>query len=134
MKTKVAPISTFARPAALTQREWEALARLAVVVETTLFDQVDDRTLTAGYGPVPVPASVYAALLNELRRAIRDAGLVPDEWFVFLRPHLDNHQAPKRITDWTLEMRLIPSISAAKSSASTAEHKPTLSEQFEVKK
>ncbi len=135
-----------ALPDALTPREWDALARLAVVVESGGWEQLEIANAHEAYldpkhkhmrGTTGMASCKVDYIGHQLRvrvfQALEKEGLNPVEFVVIVSPcyepqkpaHSHDNDVPSR---WTVELRLNRKYSTARQGAIDT-HAPTLSEQ-----
>lgn len=153
------PLAHVAPANAITQREWEALARVLGELEAS--SKVAHAHVSAGTSRDDQTSSrlsdvhrslneVEARLEGTVRDALTRGGLVPYEWFIQLHPRVTHEMLSKlyggftyeddenraRVgwpeVDWDVQLRLYPPVSSAKMNAGNrneAPIAPTLSEQ-----
>ena len=127
MKLKVCPLADIAAHDALTAREWEALGRLAVRLEN--FHSEADLDLLKRLPSEIAVSTVHHIMVNDFIELFEEAGLEPEDWFVYIAPIFPKAVTlPDYIDEWMVHIRLVVDQTTAKRDAQEG-HAPTLSEQ-----
>lgn len=133
MKIRCAPIRTFASRDALTMREWEALGRFAVRIESELPKHLEVGGVDRMSAHVQI-VCIKDCARPEIRSMMEAEGLNPRDWYIYIEPKLpEGAPLPQHVEGWVFHMRLVDEVSSAKrrvAGDTEKKHEPTLAEQF----